>query len=427
MAHRKLPGSALRGRSRPLLIAASAAVLGVPLLAAAPAGASPDPAPPSTPAAAPADLWGLREKLRAEHGDTFGGLYADAAGRPVLTAIPGGEGAVRAAQQRLAGTFRLTGAAAQPRVVTVKHSLDRLEGLKAAVVERDLMGAGPVNLVDVDETTNRVYVGLEADTPANRAAVLTATGATADEVSFGVEQPATAAADRYNDSAPWNAGDGIYNERTLGRCTSGFGVHQAGSGTDFLLTAAHCSEVAGQQDFFWNGASAVPRNSPMGFSQNVSFGARGWDTQLIRAESSTLTWTATADRNAITAAYTPVANDANKVINEGSVNTPWQSGLMNVSRVDFCTDVGDYAVWGTVEICHLWQSRTTTTGAIGGRKGDSGGPVVSYSGFGPLAVGQIVAIGGTTSLYFHAIGDLLAKNPHRIAGGLHVNSVNDPG
>jgi hypothetical protein len=53
--------------------------------------------------------------------------------------------------------------------------------------------------------------------------------------------------------------------------------------------------------------------------------------------------------------------------------------------------------------------------------------VVSYSGFGPLAIGQIVARAGCSVLYFHSIGDMLARNPHGIAGGLQVNRVGDSG
>lgn len=418
-----------RGLPRRALLAASAALVTVPLvLAGGPASAVPEtPAEQVVPSGeAPADAWALREKLRAENGDVFGGLYADASGKVVLTATAGGEATVRAAQQRFDAARGVTGLAASPRVVTVKRGLNRLEGLKAAVTQaRGLMGSGLVNLVDVDEATNRVHVGLAADTPANRARVTKAIGASADELSFGVAAAVPATADRFTDVAPFNAGDRIYNENaTRYMCTSGFGVHQTGTGTDFLLTAAHCSNVAGAQDFFWNGGPSNTRRTAMGFSQNVSFGTNGWDTQLIRTESSTLTWTAQSNRNAITAPFTPVQNDVNKMINEGATSIPWGSGLMNVDRVDVCQNVR-YETWGVVPICHFWSSTPTAAGCAV-RGGDSGGPVVTYSSFGPLAVGLIVA-GSCDRVWFHAIGDMLAKNPHNIAGGLHVNTVGDPG
>jgi hypothetical protein len=39
---------------------------------------------------------------------------------------------------------------------------------------------------------------------------------------------------------------------------------------------------------------------------------------------------------------------------------------------------------------------------------------------------QTVA-GGCQLMFFHAIGDMLARNPHGIAGGLHINRVGDAG
>lgn len=393
------------------------------------AGTSSSAAPP--PPAIPFDGWGLRESLRKTQGDAFGGLYAEG-GNLILAATGGSGPAVSASAAAFAKdsarTAGLTRAAAPPiRIREVANSLNRLQTVEAALLAAPgLFDAdGPVNLVGIDDSSNTVRVGLDADTPANRAAVLKAAGAAPTEVSFRREDRMKVMADRYNDVAPFNAGNRIYGENSQDACSSGFGVHQAGTGVDYLLTAAHCSEVTGQQDFFWNGDNANRRRTPMGFSTNVSFGANGWDTQLIRAESSTITWTATDTRSHITAAYTPVDNDANRVINEGSVNVPWQSGLMTISRVNFCT-LGLYPDdWGVVRICHLWEAKPPA-GACAGRGGDSGGPVVSYSGFGPLAVGQIIG-GDCSRLVFHAIGDMIAQNPHAVPGGLYVNTVSDPG
>jgi hypothetical protein len=240
------------------------------------------------------------------------------------------------------------------------------------------------------------------------------------------QEPADLTANRFDDTSPFNAGDRIYDENTMFACSSGFGVHQAGTNTDYLLTAAHCSAVAGQQDFFWNGSSADLRRTPMGFSTNVSFSQAGWDTQLVRTESSNITWTAAANRSRITAPYTPIYRDSNKVINEGATSNPWHSGAMSISLANACVRVKGYPVWGTVRICHLWRA-SASPDFCAAKGGDSGGPIVAYTGYGPLAAGQIVARNGCASVLFHAIGDLLAQNPHRIAGGLRVNTVADPG
>ena len=377
------------------------------------------------------DAWGLRESLRQSNGGTFAGLYAADDGSLVLATTKGNAPAVeasKAAFERRRAGLTVMAAAPKHRVVEVATSLDRLEAVQQKVLDAPgLFDAdGPVTMVAVDDPTNTVLIGLTADTQDFRAIVLAATGAAPAELSFEEQEAAESTANRFGDTSPFNAGDRIYDENALAACSSGFGVHQAGTNTDYLLTAAHCSAVAGQQDFFWNGTAGNRRHVAMGFSTNVSFGANGWDTQLIRTESSNITWTAASNRSHITAPYTPIRQDSNKVINEGATSNPWQSGAMTVSLTNACASVKGYPVWGTVRICHLWRAKASA-GFCAAKGGDSGGPIVAYTGFGPLAAGQIVARHGCASVLFHAIGDLLARNPHRIPGGLRVNTVSDPG
>jgi len=400
-----------------------AVFLGQLLLSGAPAHAA-------TPVG-PYDAWGLRESLRQTRGDVFGGLYADGDGTLVVTA-PRGNGPVVAASKAAfdaggQGPSRAPQSSPRHRIAEVRNSVSRLEDVEKAVLDAPGLfdPDGPVSVVAVHDPSNTVLVGLVADTAANRAAVYAATGAAPGELSFEQQEPVDAAADRFTDVSPFNAGDRVYDENAMFACSSGFGVHQAGTNVDYLLTAAHCSAVAGQQDFFWNGSSTNRRRTPMGFSTNVSFGQAGWDTQLIRTESSTITWTATATRSRITAPYTPIYLDANRVINEGATSIPWRSGAMLVSLTNACVSIHNYPVWGTVRICHLWRA-TAGPDACAVRGGDSGGPVVAYTGFGPLAAGQIVG-GNCVNVYFHAIGDMLARNPHRVGGGLRVNTVSNPG
>jgi hypothetical protein len=394
---------------------------------AVPANAAPSPDAVQETLAGPYDAWGLREYLRQTQPDTFGGLYGAGDGSLIITATPGNAATVTGA--RAAFDAKQTGvnartAPAMHRVAEVANTMRRLESLESAALSAfDTKSA--VTMIVVDDRTNSLRIGLDNDTPDTRAAVLKALSASKTEVTFQKQEVVPPVVDRFTDVSPFNAGDRIWNENSLGGCSSGFGVHSASSNTDFLLTAAHCSIIAGQQDFFWNGPSSNPRRTAMGFSQNVSFGSNGWDTQLIRTEASTISWTATNTRSTITNTYVPVVFDQNKVINEGATSVPWQSGLMGIGMSNGCINVGPYNVWGTVRICHLWRADATGSGcAVKG--GDSGGPIVSYSGFGPLAIGQTVA-GGCGSVYFHAVGDIIAKNPHGISGGLHINRLGDAG
>jgi hypothetical protein len=60
--------------------------------------------------------------------------------------------------------------------------------------------------------------------------------------------PSTFLSFRYSDTAPWNGGDFIYNNSgSVGQdCTSGIPVHSITTGTEYVLTAAHC---------FWHGSN----------------------------------------------------------------------------------------------------------------------------------------------------------------------------
>lgn len=420
--------SGIGRRFGPGTLAAAALVVMAPLVASGPAAAAPDTASDTAlaaPTPLPYDSWGLRESLRQSHGDAFGGLYFDDKGALVLAATPGSTSTLTASMTAFESTRRAaTAMAAAPRhrFVEVTNGIGRLEALKQAVLDAPGLfgGDGPVHAAGVDDRSNTLRIGLTADTPDNRAAVIRAIGARPTEVSFRVQEPVKRLADRFTDVAPFNAGDRIYNQNSLGGCTSGFGVHQISNNTDYLITAAHCSAASGAQDFFWNGSNDYKRRTGMGFSTNVSFGWNGWDTQLIRTESSNISWTATATRSHITAPYVPVQNDGNLVINEGASSIPWDSGSMRVIATDDCVVLPD-VTWGDVPTCHLWTA-IPPAGACASKLGDSGGPIVAYTGYGPLAVGQVV--GGSCGLvFFHAIGDMLAKNPYRVSGGLHVNTV----
>lgn len=77
-------------------------------------------------------------------------------------------------------------------------------------------------------------------------------------------------------------------------------------------------------------------------------------------------------------------------------------------------------------ICHLW-SALAASDKCAAQFGDSGGPVVSYSAYGPLAVGQVVS-GNCDYVLFHSVSEMIEENPHSSAvNGLHLNTTSDPG
>lgn len=286
------------------------------------------------------DRWELREYLAGAAPSSFGGLYTDREGATVIGAVGGRSDDLRAlVDQHLGDRAHELG---KGLFQDVTNPVARLEGLKNSLLRElpDLERAGTtVTSVGVDDVTNTLQVGLMDNADDRQSIVSERLEVGEGEVSFlqrGITPPA---ANRESDSAPFNAGDRIWNQNGNG-CSSGFGVHEAGSGHDYLITAAHCSAVPGQADFFWNGPSSNPRATAVGFSTGMNFGSNGWDTQLIDAESSTVTWTANATRSYMAAHYKPVGGDPNRVINEGATSVPWQSGVMPVYNTDTASGSG---------------------------------------------------------------------------------------
>jgi hypothetical protein len=376
----------------------------------------------------------LVARLQASSGSAFGGAYYDAHGTLViLTTKASTTATLRSAE----ASFKRARSAPPVAYRVVRFSSSNLQRLQDSLAPRTatLSRAGTaVNLIAVDAPANLLRVGLGTNNATNRARVLRAIGSSGREVEFTQASPVPAVATRFNDVSPWNAGDRIFNAGDQAACSSGIGIHD-NQGHHFLITAAHCSTTLGSQDFFYNGSagcSAYPgvcdpgtlntKLHAMGFSQSVNFTASGWDTQLIAAPSSDLTWTATASRSAITAAYTPIHNDANQIINEGATSFGWQSGSMTVNMVNGCINVQYPNL--VQQKCHLWSADQPNTSFCAVRGGDSGGPDVSYSGFGPLAVGENVA-GNCRTVYFHSVGDMIAKNPWLVPGPA-VNTTTHP-
>jgi len=139
--------------------------------------------------------WELREHLRSTVGDVVGGVYGDGTtGALVIGVLPGGRPAVEAAKR----DFDATSSVPSPsvRYVEVANSLNRLETLNAralrAWTEPEEAGGPGINSVGIDDSSNTLSVGLQDNTPTNRAAVLETICATPSEVSFSQQDPVSA-------------------------------------------------------------------------------------------------------------------------------------------------------------------------------------------------------------------------------------------
>lgn len=399
------------------------------------------PAPTSSaPAPQPYDAASLSAALQNASPAGFGGIYYAPDGSLV---VQYNSSSALSHLQSVKAQYDAAQPVSTPatQFQSVAHAFSRLQQLQgqATAAHADLQSGGAtVNFVGVDVPANRLRVGLATNSPAAQATVLRVLGATADELEFAQAEPVPAAAERFNDVPSWNAGDRIFNTNApVSGCSSGFGIHSNQTGHHYLITAAHCSSYPGLDDFFWNGSAGCgyfymvcdpdPLNTRlhgMGFSTSADFTDWGWDTQLIDAPSNDIVWTAVSSRSYITASYMPIANDINRVINEGATSYGWQSGLMNIAAYTNVCEAINYDQAGVHTICHLWAAVQPAPGECAVKPGDSGGPVVSYSGFGPLAIGEIIA-GDCGTVLFHSIKDMELEDPWLIPYPA-VNTTSSP-
>ena len=224
-----------------------------------------DPQPQTLPpgAAAPTptgppqvfDAWGLRDSLLKTQPSSFAGLYGDGNGGLVVLATAGNGALISQTTTELANQS----SAAVPRfaVKEVTTSLSQLINFRTALLDHGekLDGGNLLTQIGVDDLNNQLLVGLRDNTPEGQGEVMRLLGARADQVRFVQQDVVPPTVDRENDVAPWNAGDRTFMENSMynnyyGWCSSGFGVHNPNTGHHYLLTAAHCSWIAGQGDFF---------------------------------------------------------------------------------------------------------------------------------------------------------------------------------
>ncbi len=421
--HTRAPAP-LTARALLCLAAASAGLAG----SAAPAGAAPPAAAPAAatvtvpspvPPAIPGDplgrtLWSLQQR----YPDRYGGvsergttLVVGEVGRQA-----GFETSVRAALDGLLPAYRRAGAAVPAEVdvafTEVEYPLAALESTAALLLRRPALRA-----------PGTVAVGL--DVAADRVAELTDGGAAPPEVPPGVEvralpgavlQTAVGGADpvpsahgagparcagatRFLDCSPWNGGDGL--STGIVNCTSGFGVHDTGTGAQYLVTAGHCG-AGGIGQWYDTALPGEPYPSGqqyVGATVAGSVATSGVDTMLIApqsGQSSCIVWgglstlPSNAERVYLTGYDDPFAGATVDV--EGAVSLERQGTVAYTDVTTTGTDLGE----SLVDV-----GLVVPTGVA--QPGDSGGPVVFPTVFGPLAGGTVVGSlsyqGGTFAVY----------------------------
>jgi DNA-binding beta-propeller fold protein YncE len=206
---------------------------------------------------------------------------------------------------------------------------------------------------------------------------------------------------RRSDVAPWNGGDFLYNDE--GGCTAGVGItfrkHR------YMITAAHCF-TRGSKVYNGDGGKLMGTVA----SRDQRHG--GDDTELIATKPSNVLWTGATDdpaaRPLIGAEGSP---DGAIVCNEGAYSGELCSTV--VSDDPGCIDLEKRVACGIDE---------SSSSGIASEQGDSGGPVVRYTGAGNPEVTGIVNAGNAPSvpcadkvvkcsriLFYTAIGQILTR------------------
>jgi hypothetical protein len=210
---------------------------------------------------------------------------------------------------------------------------------------------------------------------------------------------------RYNDTASWNGGDFIYNNSgSVGQdCTSGIPVHSITTGTEYMLTAAHCfwhdnNGVGSNGDgtdvfngYVQNGGSIFPGSSAtlighVTMDSNVSAGITSLDVALIQVSTSTVDFDAPWNSQGRAVQIGPATNYAGDQVCTSGAFDGQVCGL-TVQSTDMMKPGNDG--WGTFWVKNLAEATSSEPATVAAGAGDSGGPVYSYNGSNIIANGMI--------------------------------------
>jgi hypothetical protein len=214
--------------------------------------------------------------------------------------------------------------------------------------------------------------------------------------------------DRTNDLPPWSSGDYIVPQDNMGHCTLGWGVHSTSTNQHFSLTAGHCIVEFGPT-WFNTTDGEFNKYTLIGTQDGVS--TQGLDTAIIPDSSYYTMWQGLIN----SATMTTITGYADPpqgawVCNEGSV-----SG-QNCGYVKY---TGGSEPVGNEQL----QNEIVIDGTLNAEGGDSGGPLLYPSIFGPLAGGTEVGFSNTTgNNVFMEIDAILYAWSANFGQGIVVNT-----
>jgi len=322
----------------------------------------------------------LQGKLMSQFSNTFGGIYVDAGGQYVVATASSPPAALRrAVTSGMTAAEAARGAQAgpvPPGLVTYAHTgvtLWALYRLKAAILDNPVLRADGVDGAGLDVRLGRVVV--MTTEPAGAEAV-TADYGSAVEVLGGQSSQLTAS--RYGDSYPWNGGDQIvtpsYGETT---CTSGFGMQNESTGQTYLMTAGHCGAAT-----WYNTRTNTPvynSSTLIGTTLSSSVSTTTVDAQLITTNSSCVSWGGKS---------TKTSNDE-RVYITGYAN-PAQGASIELEGATTLEETGTVSYYDVSKVIQGEDLDDLDLVTAVPQLGDSGGPMIYPTVFGPLAGGTVV-------------------------------------
>ncbi len=323
-----------------------------------------------------ASLDSLRSSLLETYPDEFGGLFnnEDDSFTVLVTENSNSVRDFSADFQRTMAPESRT----ELRYSAASHTLRELYDLRDAILDR--LGEWTDDgawTVGIDESHNATVVLVDRPVAGLKDELSKEFDTDAIDVRV-VGQPKDVG--RYDDVAPWNAGNQLVNSQTGGGCTSGFGVHNS-AGT-FGTTAGHCG-IANLSYAFYNTRYTNPSYTLSRLVGQTMF--NDWygpsprvDVQSISGSTSKLFWKGGGD----------------------SATRQWVAGVANPSSNNAVCVEGSFGFerCGTVTVTDF----PSTDGAIGvflvsGAAcigGDSGAPMIWPTGYGYIAQGIAKATNG---------------------------------
>ena len=308
--------------SRPIVGLAVGLLVGS-VFVASPASAAPSATPGSSPAAT------LAAKLDSQFGSLDAGSYIDAAGKVVVNVTDAATAKSVAAAGATARMVAHSGAALAAADSSLKANLKT-----------------PGTAFAIDPVSNQVIVTADSTVTGTTLAAVKATVAALGSAATFQSVPGTLATEI-------SGGDAIYVSGA--RCSLGFNVRSS-SGTNYFLTAGHCTNIGAT----WSNGSVT-----LGTRAGTSF--PGNDYGIVRYTNTSITKSGTVGSQDIASARTPSVGET--VYRRGST-TGTHSG--RVTALNATVNYSQGSVSGLI--------RTT----VCAEPGDSGGPL--YSGTSALGL-----------------------------------------